>query len=253
MKKIGIITINFNHAEGLKATLQSVREQTFRDYEYVVVDGGSSDQSVEWLKEAEHVTRWISENDRGIYDAQNKGIGMGTAEYLLFLNSGDTLAAPDVLQKVLPLLDGHADIVYGNMLIEENGKLREGVMPAQIDLRQMMRDTLWHPVSFIHHRLFEKYGGYNTQYQIVADYDFFFRMIVKEKVTAVHIPLFISVFRHDGLSADPANVARIRAEKDRVQRSVLSEAEIKAFHDEEARRYQEDQKNSRWFRRWFRL
>lgn len=253
MKKIGIITINYNNAVGLKSTLQSVHAQTYRDFEFVVVDGGSTDRSIDELNSANYITKWVSEKDNGIYDAQNKGIALSSAEYLLFLNSGDVLAAPDVLQKVLSYLDGRVDIAYGDMLINENGSLREGLMPGQMDLRQMMRDTLWHPVSFIHRRLFEKFGAYNLQYRIVADYDFFFRMIVKEKVLTAHMPIFISVFRHDGLSADPENVSKIRSERERVQKSVLSEDEITAFYKEEDRQYQEEQKKSRWFRRWFRL
>ena len=99
--KISIITINLNNVSGLENTLSSVRAQTFRDFEQIVVDGGSSDGSVDVIRaNSDWIAQWISEPDSGIYNAMNKGVRMASGDYLLFLNSGDCLASPKVLENV---------------------------------------------------------------------------------------------------------------------------------------------------------
>ena len=110
--KITIITINFNNCEGLGKTIDSVVSQSCHDYEYIVIDGGSTDGSVNVIKDnADNIDYWVSEKDDGIYNAMNKGIDHATGEYCLFLNSGDTLHDCEVIASVVPVLE--ADIVVG--------------------------------------------------------------------------------------------------------------------------------------------
>jgi glycosyltransferase involved in cell wall biosynthesis len=253
--KIGIITINFNHASGLERTMQSVLQQDFKDFEYIVIDGGSSDGSKKII-ETHHaaISAWRSEPDAGIYDAMNKGIALATADYLLFLNSGDTLTHPKILSEVAQYLNDGIDIVYGNLNIEENGKRSQGFMPDAIDLDQMMRDTLWHPVSFIKRDLFIRFGNYDTQFKIVGDYDFFFRVIISKAVSTKHIGVFVAVFSIDGLSSDPANAPRINAEKEIARRKYLTEAQISNYHLSVLEKEQlKKKKKTSFFRKWFRL
>src|SRR5215213_3812369 len=100
MPQFSIISINLNNAEGLQKTFDSVFNQTFTDFEYIIIDGGSSDGSEEIIKEnADKFSYWVSEKDDGIYDAMNKGIAKATGDYLLFLNSGDHLLDSSILQK----------------------------------------------------------------------------------------------------------------------------------------------------------
>ena len=111
--KLSIITINLNNAAGLRKTIESVVNQTFTDYEYLIIDGGSTDGSVEVIKEfADKITYWVSEPDKGIYNAMNKGILKARGEYLQFLNSGDWLVDNEVLFRVFSL-NHFEDILYG--------------------------------------------------------------------------------------------------------------------------------------------
>ena len=119
--KLSIITINRNNATGLEKTMQSVVSQTFKEFEYIVVDGASKDGSVEVIKELgteiAHL-QWVSEPDSGIYNAMNKGIRMASGDYIQILNSGDCLAAADVTERMLKALEekGNPTILYGNMV-----------------------------------------------------------------------------------------------------------------------------------------
>lgn len=227
MSKLSIITINYNNAVGLQKTIDSVIAQTFNNFEYIVIDGGSSDGSKEviWEHDA-NIPHWVSEKDKGIYNAMNKGIQQAKGEYCLFLNSGDFLYNNKVLEEVFAA-NSTADIIYGNMLMDwGNGKKTEGKMPDTITTQQMYNDTLWHPVSFIKRTLFEKYGLYNEGYKMVADYDFFFKTIIAHKVSTKHIPLLISEYNVDGFSSKPENKVIEKEERKRVIQSYLSQEEI---------------------------
>lgn len=119
--RLSIVTINRNNATGLKKTMQSVASQTFKEFEYIVIDGASTDNSVEVIKRLEpqfaHL-KWVSEPDKGIYNAMNKGLHMATGEYIQILNSADCLAANDVTERMLVALEdaGRPNILYGNMI-----------------------------------------------------------------------------------------------------------------------------------------
>jgi glycosyltransferase involved in cell wall biosynthesis len=227
MPKLSVITINFNNKDGLEKTIRSVIAQTFTDYEYIVIDGGSTDGSVDIIKKyASAITYSVSEKDNGIYNAQNKGIKAAKGEYCLFLNSGDFLVNEKVLKNVFSK-NYSEDILYGNMMIDYgNKKVTLGKMPAVISLYQMYTDTLWHPVSFIRKQLFEKYGNYDERYKIVADYEFFFRNIIANKVTTRHTGSTISQFSIDGLSSKPENKLQEQGERKSVQKKYLTEKEI---------------------------
>ncbi len=204
--KLSIITINFNDKVGLERTIKSVSEQTWTDFEFIVVDGGSEDGSIEVIQKFQSaVTSWVSEKDHGIYHAQNKGLGKAIGEYCLFLNSGDYFASPDVLSKVFTL-GLNEDIIYGNMMIvRKDGSVYEGKMPDRITFHHMIADTLWHPVSFIRRSLFEKFGIYDESLKMVADYDFFLKTAIVHGVSMKHVNFPIAVFNLDGFSSDPVN------------------------------------------------
>lgn len=222
MKKLSVITINYNNAEGLKKTIQSVVEQTGFAFEYLVIDGGSTDGSVAVIQQfRDRISYWVSEKDHGIYHAMNKGILKAGGAYCLFLNSGDYLYNNRVLSAVFAQ-EQTADIVYGNMQIDlGNGTMHTGRMPSRISFEHMYRDTLWHPVSFIKKELFEKYGLYKETYKMVADYDFFFHVIVMRSVSLNYMDLIISVYNIKGLSSLPENKQMEKEERRRVLQSYL--------------------------------
>ena len=229
MKKISIITINLNNKLGLERTLHSVIEQTFSDYEFIVIDGDSTDGSKVLLNQfKKHFRHCVSEKDSGIYNAMNKGIQLASGNYFLFLNSGDTLCDPNTLANVFNHND-EAEIIYGNMIIDDGkGNKSMGKMPDRLTFKHMMRDTLWHPVSFISHAVFNKIGGYDEQLRITADYDFFLKAVLIEKVKTVHINLPVAVFVLDGISSQPRNRKELLKERRMVQLRYFSKSEIDA-------------------------
>lgn len=177
--KLSIITVNLNNRDGLKKTIDSVVAQTFRDFEWIVIDGGSTDGSRELIEQyAECFAYWVSEPDKGIYNAMNKGIRVAKGEYLQFLNSGDWLVDEEVLEKVF---DSGPDeqIVYGDCL-ESDGSLH--VFPSSLDALYFHRDMLNHQASFIRASLFSD-SGYDESYRYASDWEFYLRKIVFESCT----------------------------------------------------------------------
>ena len=175
-----IITINRNNAAGLDKTLRSVASQTCKDFEYIVVDGASTDGSVEVIRSFKALFgghfKWISEPDKGIYNAMNMGIGMATGDYLQFLNSGDCLAPEDVTQqRMLRTLEPneYSSILYGNMLkdIPDGKILRDRCFAGRkISFPGFYTGTLNHSPAYIRRNLFEKYGRYDENLRIVSDW-----------------------------------------------------------------------------------
>ncbi len=204
--KLSVITINLNDEHGLEKTIRSFEEQGFEAAELIVIDGGSTDGSTEVMDKYKHVISVaVSENDNGIYHAQNKGIRIAKGEYCLFLNAGDHFAADDVLRKVFNT-GYQEEILYGDMIIRRrDGSHYKGTMPQRITFHHMIADTLWHPVSFIRKNLFERYGFYDENLKMVADYDFFLKCLIVHNVSRKHLHFPVSVFNLDGFSSDPAN------------------------------------------------
>lgn len=227
MKKLSIITICYNNAVGLERTLKSVAAQTFSNFEQIVIDGGSTDETIKVIEKFDSlISYWVSEKDNGIYNAQNKGLKVANAQYCLFLNAGDYLANESVLATIFnkELPEG---VIYGDMFIVfPDGKIILGKMPKVLDLPHMIGDTLWHPVSFIPRELFTKFGGYDESLKMVADYDFFLKVIMKHHVKATSFGMPIAVFSLDGLSSNPKNKQQELAERKLVQERYFSHREI---------------------------
>ena len=231
MRKISIITINYNNAEGLERTMKSVVDQDYCNIDYIVIDGGSTDGSQGIIEQyPADVSYTVSERDKGVYDAQNKGLEKATGDYVLVLNAGDELADSLVLRRIFSE-NQEADIVYGNMVIvHPDGRRENGSMPASIDMDHMMRDTLWHPVSFVKLSFLQKIGFYDTSYKIVADYDWFLRAIFKHKATLHYINTPVSIFYLGGLSSLSENTEKIRVERLRSQTAVFGAEKTNAWY-----------------------
>jgi glycosyltransferase involved in cell wall biosynthesis len=233
MPALSIITINLNNAAGLKKTIESVVGQTFKDYEYIVIDGGSTDGSVEVMNAHKgELKESISEKDSGIYNAMNKGIRFATGEYCLFLNSGDYLYKKDVLENVFKAMDKEG-IVYGDMIFEKpDGTKEVGKMPDTVTLEYMVKDTIWHPVSFIKRELFTKYGGFKEDLKIASDYDFFLKTILFKNVSTKHLPLIVSVYPFDGISSQEGNFELIKRERRQIQLQYIDRKELNVIEKE---------------------
>lgn len=206
--RLSIITINRNNAAGLEKTLQSVAAQTFQEFEYIVIDGASTDGSVEVIKKYEsqfvHL-KWISEPDAGIYNAMNKGIRMASGEYCQFLNSGDMLASDGVVNCMLEKLKekGCPDILYGNMKkVMSDGVSFVDVCGATDDvtLNMFYKGCLNHSPAYIRRSLFEAYGLYDESLKICSDWKFYMQSIVLGQATVRYVDMLVTVFDMGGIS-----------------------------------------------------
>lgn len=232
MQKVSIITINLNNHLGLRRTIESVLSQTYSNYELIVIDGGSGKEDLSVIEEfAGKIHQWVSEKDNGVFDAQNKGLAKATGDYLLVLNSGDELFSPSVLSDLFSR-NRTADIVYGNMqIVHPDGSREFGKMPSAITFEHMMKDTLWHPVSFVRRDFFVKVGYYDLSYRIISDYKWFLRAIFLNHAQLEYEDKTISVFYLGGLSSQLSNKARLLEERRRAQVSVFGKEKVKAFEN----------------------
>ena len=199
--KLSIITVNLNNLEGLKKTYDSVVCQTFTDYEWLVIDGGSTDGSREFIEEhQDKFSYWCSEPDKGIYNAMNKGIVRAKGEYLNFMNSGDSFAYESTLAEVFGT-NRTIDIVYGIQLTRNNkGKLSQINTHHQLHWYNLYLDTLPHQSTFFKRSLFAKIGLYDETYKGISDWVWFVKAILHNKVSYEFIPIVIAIFDTAGVS-----------------------------------------------------
>ena len=251
--KLSIITINYNNAEGLRKTLASVASQTYADIEHVIVDGGSTDGSVEVIREYEQSLasrlsplasnlKWVSEPDKGIYNAMNKGIRMATGEYIQILNSGDILAADDVTERMFQAMGNglwaideetnrqspianlpQIPIFYGNMIkVNAQGKVVGKSGYTEYSLRQFYSSTLNHDCAYIRRDLYEEYGLYDENLKIVSDWKWYLQAIGLGKVKPEYVDIDVTIFDDGGISE--TNLTLRNAERRKVLEEVLPPA-----------------------------
>jgi len=173
-KKLSVITICYNIKEEIERTCQSIVAQTSRDFEWVVIDGGSTDGTVDILnKYKDHIDVFVSEPDKGIYNAMNKGIRLAHGEWLNFMNGGDEFADKDVVADFLAYDTSDVDIVYGNCnTISATGKISLKKFCDVLNKNFFYNGiTINHQASFIRHLLFDKYGMYSEEYKLVSDWE----------------------------------------------------------------------------------
>ena len=197
--KFTIITVCLNSAKTIRRTFDSLLEQSFEDYEYIVVDGESTDGTLEIIREYEPKfqgrMRCISEKDKGIYDAMNKGIRMAKGEYINIMNSDDWFEK-DALKKIAEV-PGNPDVIYGciRLFFPESGAMDI----QRIDHRRLIERPLFHQGCFIARKAHEKYGLYDLQYKVCADHDFLLKLYLSG-LNFVAIDEIISVFSKGGFS-----------------------------------------------------
>ena len=206
--KLSIITINRNNAAGLEKTMRSVAAQTFKELEYIVIDGASTDGSVEVIKslksEFAHL-KWVSEHDSGIYNAMNKGLRMASGDYVQILNSADCLATPEVAERMLEELEkqGCPSILYGNMVkcFPDGRKMVDKCFAGQeITMLGMYTGTLNHDPAYIRRDLFEKYGYYDESLKIVSDWKWYLQALILGDEKPQYVDLDVTLFDMTGIS-----------------------------------------------------
>ena len=220
-KKLSIITINYNNLDGLKRTVKSVLNQTWQEFEHIIIDGGSTDGSAEYIEsQSDHFDFWVSEKDSGIYNAMNKGIKVATGEYLLFLNSGDHLFNDEVLDKNHCFIK-EKDLIYFNLQVIDCTNTYTKSYPKNLIFSYFLKDTLPHPATFIRKVLFEKQGLYDESFKIVSDWKFFIESVCKFNVSYVGVEEILTVFCLDGISSKEENLELIKKEKQQILNSVF--------------------------------
>ena len=236
--KLSIITINYNNLSGLRKTVESVFAQTCRDFEYIIIDGASTDGSKEYLDSINannvadkantdklQITNYklqiISEPDTGIYNAMNKGIRFATGEYCLFLNSGDFLVASDVLERVFCTLVS-ADILCARCNVSDNGKVVWTSNPPQnVTFGTLYFVGLAHQSTFIRRSLFDSLGLYDETYRYNADTEFWYRAIIIHNATTQRVDVITTDYNLDGVSATHKNDLSFKEEHRRIKSNPL--------------------------------
>lgn len=218
--KYTIITINYNNADGLRRTIESVVNQTYRDFEYIIIDGGSTDGSVEVIKEyADRIDYWVSEPDKGIYNAMNKGILQAHGEYLNFMNSGDYFYSLDVLQVMVTYL--RQDVILGRDYRMIDGMERNhGFYKKTISLIDLWAEPLNHQSAFIKKELFED-RKYDESYKMLADQKFFLDTLVFSNSSFENVDVAVVKYDMTGISAKQDEL--YRKEREMLFRDLLPE------------------------------
>ena len=187
--KISIITICFNSQDSIKKTIESIKCQTYSDFEYIIIDGGSSDNTIDIIKQYNFVDKFISESDKGIYEAFNKGINIASGEIIGFLNSDDTYYDENSLKNIVDSFNKNTDCVFGDLIFTNkknevkrfwkgsefvNGAFQKGWMPA-------------HPTFYCRKLLYDKYGKFEESFKIAGDFELMLRFLEKNKLNSKYI------------------------------------------------------------------
>ncbi|MCR4650571.1 MAG: glycosyltransferase [Lachnospiraceae bacterium] len=222
--KISIVTVCYNSEAVIEKTIKSVLGQTYRDTEYIIVDGASKDKTMEVINRyrMENDITVISEPDKGLYDAMNKGIKMAHGDYIIFMNSGDEFESADTLSKVVEMTGADAswDIIFGDVRRDKReGTVTETCSDGRAALLKMFLTgrMMCHQSMLIRTDKMRKYG-YDTSYSITADYDMVVRMF-SDKCSFRHVDLVIShVEGIEGISSRPDNLGAMQEQDDRSLR-----------------------------------
>jgi len=203
MATLSIITVCYNDRSGLEKTINSVIQQSFKDFEYIVIDGGSTDGSVEILdRYKKFINYQISEKDEGTYHAMNKGIEKANGEYCIFMNSDDRFAYKNTLLKVF-INHPDTDILYGNVIRVKSWWNRWLIKyPENLTILDFNKRTatVHHQATFINRDLFDRFGDYRTDLKLISDWEFFFRTIIKNSCSTRYLDEIIAVVDGTGKS-----------------------------------------------------
>lgn len=207
MYSFSIITVVYNNEKLLPGTIESVRRQTYPNIEYIIVDGGSKDGTVDIIRKAATEMpnlRWISEPDKGLYDAMNKGLRMATGDFVWFLNGGDHLHATDTVEKTAALATGKTDVLYGETMLVDDSRRPAGTMselstrslPAHLNWKHYLGGMRVVHQSFVARR---SVAPLYIENNLCADYDWCIRILQKSREN-VHTGLILTDYLMGGMS-----------------------------------------------------
>lgn len=222
--RLSIITVCRNEVSRIQATMDSIIGQSCLSFEWIVVDGASTDGTLDILqRHKNHITRLISEPDQGLYEAMNKGIAAAKGDFLLFMNAGDCLENTEVVRSFL----GNAftnDLIVGDIriILKDGRELYRHSTDKKLDADLLYWRTLPHQATFIKRNLFEKFGDYDLSFKLASDWEFFARVIARHGVRPSAWSHCIAVYPHDGISARLENRPQITLERNRIRKTHYS-------------------------------
>ena len=220
--KLSIITVNYNDATGLERTIKSVISQTFHDYEFIIIDGGSTDGSVNIIKKYEqYINYWISERDGGIYPGMNKGLRQAKGEYVNFMNGGDSYHSADVLERIFSL-DINADIITGAHF----GSPHPNVGKNGISLLSLYTGAVDHQASFIRREIALRHP-YDEDFKIVSDWKFFIQALIFDNCSFYYTNTIVVDVDMTGISN--TNRSLDRKERENVLHELFSERVLQDY------------------------
>ena len=200
---ISIVTISYNTFSTIESTILSVINQTYPNIEYIIIDGGSTDGTIDIIKKyADKISYWVSEPDKGIYDAMNKGINKATGEWIIFMNTGDKFATENVLIDMVMEITPTIDILRANIIrrYKKFDVISTGIIKQEPTIIDMINNTFHHQSTLIRRKLFIKYGLYSTKYKLCSDWKFFFDCTILHKVKSKYINYNAAIFMMGGIS-----------------------------------------------------
>ncbi len=243
--KLSIVTINYNNLSGLKKTIGNVLQQSFKDYEWIVVDGGSTDGSRELI--GQHQDRfafWCSEPDKGIYNAINKGLAHATGDYVQFLNSGDWLYENTTLEKVFAQIDGRYDICYGDIIhVNDGGKTKKITYPDELGFLFFPYNNICHQATFYRRSLFDN-NPYDESFSIVSDWAMNLKLLFEGR-TFKHLDLFVVYYDNQGRSSASDHKHHIERTA-AFDKYVPQQIKIDLAHYEQNYHFSRHRKSTRW-------
>lgn len=202
--KVSIITVVFNGESTIKDCIESVLGQTYPGIEYIIVDGKSTDSTVEIVKSyGSRIAHFVSEKDRGIYDAMNKGIALATGDVVGILNADDFYAHPDVIQKVVQAM-GNADAVYGDLVYvdaQNTDQIKRYWQSGSYERKKFLYGWMPpHPTFFLKNASYKALGGYRLDLGTAADYELMLRMLYVHRLNVNYLPDIVTIMRAGGAS-----------------------------------------------------
>ena len=203
--KISIITVTYNSANTIKDTLESIKNQDYSDIEHIIIDGGSKDRTLEIINQYAHVSKVISESDKGIYDAMNKGLKLATGEVIGILNSDDFYSSNQIISQIVNCFnENRTDTVYGDLEYVDS-KNTDKVVRTWLSGNYKKKNFYYgwmppHPTFFVRKELYLKYGMFNTNFKMAADYEFMLRLLFKNNISTSYLSKIIVKMRVGGLS-----------------------------------------------------
>lgn len=226
MIKVSIITVCYNSASSIRKTIESVLNQSYQNIEYIIIDGGSSDQTIEIIKEYSRLfgerMKLVSEADRGIYDAMNKGLHMASGDLIGILNSDDYYEKQAVENMVMSLKDDKYQILYGFIRYWKESIEYAVNRQSHFFLRENM---IGHPACFVTKAVYDDFGGFDLQYVSAADYDFMLRMSKIPDVNFYPVDFLVTNFEMGGMSS--SDIAWLDLLKLKKDHAIISEKEYK--------------------------